>query len=189
MYWTVNCSWDNVMKWSVFFAFCTFLKIYYVPLENKTFLSKRFRYWVFISFKIKQSDYVLLKRVWFGLLVSFWFFQTWSDLGFSANAHRHQVSLGLDCLSSRLVSGFIHSLSFWSRPPQSRLCRLNANSVTQHPPCAPIVSGESSLTFHDVLCIYICSADLMMRRSAMKYKSSTTSLFIDAGLGATLGGN
>ena len=26
-----------------------------------------------------------------------------------------------DCLSSRLVSGFIHSLSFWSRPPLSRL--------------------------------------------------------------------
>ena len=34
--------------------------------SNKTFLSKRFRYWVFFSLKIKQSDYVLLNRVWFG---------------------------------------------------------------------------------------------------------------------------
>ena len=34
--------------------------------SNKTFLSKRFRYWVFLSLKIKQSDYVLLNRVWFG---------------------------------------------------------------------------------------------------------------------------
>ena len=118
--------------------------------SSKTFLSKRFS--GNKSF-FKVNSPLILKCVWFGLLVSFWFFQTWSDLGFSADAHRHQVSLGLDCLSSRLVSGFIHSLSFWSRPPQSRLCRLNANSVTQHPPCAPIVSGESSWTFYDVLCI------------------------------------
>ena len=46
--------------------------------SNKTFLSKRFRYWVFFPFK--QSDCVLLNRVWFGLLVSFWFFQTWSKV-------------------------------------------------------------------------------------------------------------
>ena len=41
--------------------------------------------------------------VWFGLkkaLVSFR-----HDLGFSANAHRHQVSFGLSLISSRLVSG------------------------------------------------------------------------------------
>ena len=42
--------------------------------------------------------------------------------------------------------------------------------------------------YYDLLFIS-AYADLMMRRSAMKYKSSTTSLFIDAGLGATLGGN
>ena len=41
--------------------------------SNKTFLSKRFRYWVFFSFKIKQSDYVLLNRVWFGPKKSYWF--------------------------------------------------------------------------------------------------------------------
>ena len=49
-----------------------------------------------------------------------------------------------DCLSSRLVSGFIHSLSFWSSPPLSRLWSSTTPSPST-PPCAPTVSGENLL--------------------------------------------
>ena len=124
--------------------------------------------------------------VWFGLLRSFGSFR--HDLGFSADAHRHQVSFGWSFMSSRLV-WFMRPLSFGSSP---LVCRLRS-SITPSPstpPCAPTVSGESSWYLYDVLCILISAyADRMLRRSAMNYKSSTTSLFIDAGLGATFGGN
>ena len=57
--------------------------------------------------------------VWFGLkkaLVSFR-----HDLGFSADAHRHQVSFGLSFKQVGLR--FIHPLRFGSTPPHPRLFR------------------------------------------------------------------
>ena len=76
--------------------------------------SQGFRY---SSFKVKShSDSI---RVWFGLLESFWSFQTWYSSRFSADAHRHQVYFGLSFKQVGLW--FIHPLSFGSSPPLSRL--------------------------------------------------------------------
>ena len=127
-------------------------------LSNKTFLSKRFRYWVFLSFKIKQSDYVLLNRVWFGPKKSFGFFQTWYSSRFSADAHRHQVYFGLSFKQVGLW--YIHPLSFGSSPPLSRLIRRYSSPSTSLPLCAPNSFGES------LLCFYIWSiADYLLCRS------------------------
>ena len=160
-----------------------FLSFNSQTFSNRTFLSKRFSGNNSFCKVNSPSDN---SCVWFGLLRSFGSFR--HDLGFSADAHRHQVSFGWSFMSSRLV-WFMRPLSFGSSPP---VCRL-WSSITPSPstpPCAPTVSGESSwyLFIYDLLFISAC-ADRMLRRSAMKYKSSTTSLFIDAGLGATLGGN
>ena len=59
-----------------------------VLLEN----SKVSRFFGNNSF-IKMNSPVNLKRVWFGPLKSYWFFQTWSRV--SADAHRHQVPFGI----------------------------------------------------------------------------------------------
>ena len=61
-------------------------------------------------------------------------------------------------------------------------------------PALPLVHQLSLVrtfdTIYDLLCILISAyADRMMRRIALKYKSSTTSSLVDVGLGATLGGN
>jgi len=135
--------------------------------SNKTFMSKWFLVLILHFLKIKQSDGVLLKRVWFGPCNSFGFFQTsWYSSRFGADAHRHQVYL--DCRSSRLVLGFT-PWRFRSTPPLSRLWSLTTPSPST-PPCAPTASGENLLVpFILWSYIYICYAD-HMDWSALKYR-------------------
>ena len=95
----------------------------------------------------------------------------------------------LDCRSSRLVSGLStpwalvhHHLSrLWTR-------------LLRHP-AFPLVHQlfpvRTSWYFYDLLYIFISACADRMNRSAMKYKTSSTSASLhwcDAGLGATCGG-
>ena len=119
----------------------------------------------------------ILKCVWFGLLVSFWFFQTWSDLGFSADAHRHQVSFGLSFISSRLVSGLCTPWALVSTSLNSRLYRLGIYSVTQHSPLCTNCLWWVLLIFYMMFYVflYLLCRSRLMRRIATKYKTSTIS--------------
>ena len=116
--------------------------------------------------KIKQSDSVLLKHVWFGPCNSLGFFQTWCSSRFSADAHRHQVYL--DCRSSRLVSGLFTPWALAHRH-LSLGCEFDY-SVTQHSPlCTNCFWWELLDTFYDpFMYSYVCYAD-PMERSALKY--------------------
>ena len=122
--------------------------------------SQGFRY---SSFKVKShSDSI---RVWFGLLESFWSFQTWYSSRFSADAHRHQVYFGLSFKQVGLW--FIHPLSFGSSPPLSRLIRLYSSPSTSLPLCAPNSFGESLLLFFIYYDLFWLSAtQIPMRRIA-----------------------
>ena len=140
-----------------------FLSFNLQTFSNRTFLSKRFSGNNSFCKVNSPSDN---SCVWFGLLRSFGSFR--HDLGFSADAHRHQVSFGWSFMSSRLV-WFMRPLSFGSSP---LVCRLRS-SITPSPstpPCAPTVSGESSWYLYDVLCILISAYADHMDRSALKYR-------------------
>ena len=61
MYWTFNCSWDNVMKWNVFsFAFCTFFKIFHVRLGEKSKSVSFSRVYVCVKAKLTLVSFFLL---------------------------------------------------------------------------------------------------------------------------------
>ena len=111
--------------------------------------------------------------------------------GFSADAHQHQVSFGLSFKQVGLW--FIHPLGFGSSPPHSRLCRL-ADSTSTPSPSIPLVHQlflvrPLDIFYHDLLFISAC-ADLMLRtQSPWNTRLLLLVLFIDAGLGATHGGN
>ena len=62
MYWTFNCSWDNVMKWNVFFsfAFCTFFKIFHVRLGKKSKSVSFSRVYVCVKAKLTLVSFFLL---------------------------------------------------------------------------------------------------------------------------------
>jgi len=91
----------------------------HLPLQEADFLGNTqefFRYKIaksqgfrYSSNKVKcHSDSI---RVWFGLLESFWFFQTWYSSRFSVDAHRHQVYFGL---SFKQVGFWLfHPLELW----------------------------------------------------------------------------
>ena len=96
--------------------------------------------------------------------------------GFSADAHQHQVSFGLSFKQVGLW--FIHPLSFGSSPPLSRLW----TRLLRHP-AFPLVHQlfpvrlliPFIMIFYDVLwCTFISAYADRMKRSAMKYKTSTT---------------
>ena len=93
-----------------------------------------------------------------------------------------------DCLSSRLVSGFIHSLSFWSSPPLSRLWSSTTPSPST-PPCAPTVSGENLLIPFMIFYVflYLLMQIVWWEESPWNTRLQLLLLFIDAGLAATLG--
>ena len=138
--------------------------------------------------KIKQSDSVLLKRVWFGPCNSFGFFQTWwYSSRFGADAHRHQVYFGLSFKQVGLW--FIHPLSFGSSPPLSRLIRLYSSPSTSLPLSAPNSFGESLLLFYILWSVLIiCYADPMRR---IAWNTSIFSFWwfsLDAKIGCHLGG-
>ena len=148
-------------------------------------MSKRFLVSSLSFLKIKQSDCVL--QFVFGL--AYWK---------AFDSFRHYIVQGLaqmrigtkyllDCRSSRLVSGF-HPLSFGSSPPLSRLWAR----LLRHP-AFPLVHQlfrwDSYIPFIIWSYIYICYADLMLRtQSPWNTRLLLLVLFIDAGLGTTLGG-
>ena len=134
--------------------------------------SQGFRY---SSFKVKShSDSI---RVWFGLLESFWSFQTWYSSRFSADAHRHQVYFGLSFKQVGLW--FIHPLSFGSSPPLSRLIRLYSSPSTSLPLCAPNSFGESLLLFYILWSVLIiCYADPLKNRHEIQVSSTSGGSFL-----------
>ena len=92
-------------------------------VQAKTFLSKRFSV-IKISLKWNSQVIVFFWNM-FGLALGKALASFRHDLGFSADAHRHQVSLGLSFKQVGLW--FIYPLSFGSSLPHSRLFRLNVN--------------------------------------------------------------
>ena len=112
-------------------------------------------------------------------------FQTWSRV--SADAHRHQVPFGIVfqagwfLVHSPLVVLVQHHL------PVGR-----ADSTRTPSPSIPLVHQLSLVshldTFYLWSYIYICYADLVMRRIAMKYKTSTTSSYHWCGAWGDTGG-
>ena len=141
------------------------------------------------SFLSRSSKVTMFFWIVFGLALRKALVSFRHDLGFSANAHRHQVSFGFSFISSRLVPGY---RTLWAlvHHHHSLGCEFDY-SVTQHSPlCTNCLWWVLILPFMmSYVFLYLLCRSRMLRRSAMKYKSSTSSLFIDAGLGATLGGN
>ena len=149
--------------------------------SNETFLSKRFS--GNKSF-FKVNSPLILKCVWFGLLVSFWFFQTWSDLGFSAD---------------RSLWDWIVFQAGWSLVSftpwafgQDHLNLGCADSTRTPSPSIPLVhqlSLVSPLEPFMMFYVFISALQILWwEESPWNTRLLLLLLIIDAGLGATLGG-
>ena len=119
-----------------------------------------FRYSNF--FRVKSQ---VMKLV-FGLALSKSIDSFRRDVGFSADAHRHQVPFGF--LFKQVGLRFIHPLSFGSSPPLSRLW----TRLLRHP-AFPLVHQlllvrTSWYILWSFMYSYVCYAD-PMERSALKY--------------------
>ena len=108
------------------------------------------------------------------------------DLAGSADAHRHQVSFGIV-----FQAGW--SLVFsplWALDQHHLTLGCADSTSTPSPsisPCAPAVSGEILESFYDLLCIFISACAYLMEWSVWNTRLLLLLLFIDAGLGPTLG--
>ena len=146
-------------------------------LATKLYWVRGFWYQVFISFKIKQSDCVLLK--WFGLalwkaLVSFRHDLAGSP-GLSATAHRHQVYFGIvsqagwSLVWSPLVALDQHHLSrLWTRLACELLRHLALPLVHQLFPVRTLFPF-----YHDL--VFISALQILWWEAPEIHKTSSTS--------------
>ena len=142
----------------------------------KTFLSKR-SFGNYSFFKVSSKWISQVMNLVFGLalwkaLVPFRHVLTGSS-GFSADAHRHQVSFGLSFKQVGLW--FIHPLSSGSSPPLSRLwSRL---LLTKHFPflhCAPNSFSESYDFIHIMIYCWLSALQIPCEESPEIQVSSTS---------------
>ena len=94
--------------------------------------------------------------------------------GFSAAAHRHQVSFGI--VHQAGWSLVCSPLELWFQPHSSLGCADSAYTPSPStPPSAPTVSGENPLyLFIMILYLYLLCRSYAENPIAMKYKTSTS---------------